>query len=154
MWGSVSCPTCSPGRPESNRRPSDWWDWRATAALKVKPFLSQLDLERAIHAFISSRLDYCNALYVGLSLSSISRLQLVQNAVARFLTSTSRCEHFISVLSSLRWLPVRFRIDFKLLLFVFNAMNGLGPSYLSQIWTFLQLWQSLALLWSAYVRGP
>ena len=33
---------------------------------KVKPFLSQQDLEKAIHSFISSRLDYCNALYVGL----------------------------------------------------------------------------------------
>ena len=51
---------------------------------KVKPPLSRQDLEKAIHAFISSRLDYCNALYVGLSQSSISRLQLVQNAAARF----------------------------------------------------------------------
>ena len=103
---------------------------------KVKSFLSRQDLETAIHAFISSRLDYCNALYVGLSQSSISRLQLVQNAAARFLTGTSRREHITPVLSSLHWLPVRFRIDFKLLLFVFNAINGLAPSYLSDRLTF------------------
>ena len=103
---------------------------------KVKSFLSRQDLEKAIHAFISSRLDYCNALYVGLSHSSISRLQLVQKAAARFLTGTSRREHITPVLPSLHWLPVRFRIDFKLLLFVFNAINGLAPSYLSEILTF------------------
>ncbi|XP_032366676.1 LOW QUALITY PROTEIN: uncharacterized protein LOC116685831 [Etheostoma spectabile] len=102
---------------------------------KVQSFLSRQDLEKAIHAFISSRLDYCNALYVGLSQSSISRLQLVQNAAARFLTSTSRREHITPVLSSLHWLPVRFRIDFKLLLFVFNAIYGLAPSYLTEILT-------------------
>ena len=121
---------------------------------KVKSFLSQQDLEKAIHAFISSRLDYCNALYVGLSHSSISRLQLVQNAAARFLTGTSRREHITPVLSSLHWLPVHFRIDFKLLLFVFNAINGLAPSYLSEILTFSQLWQSPALFGSASARGP
>lgn len=100
----------------------------------MKPFLSWQDLEKAVHAFISSRLDYCNALYVGLCQSSILHLQLVQNAVARFLTGTSRHEHITPVLSSLHWLPVRFRIDFKLL-FVFNAINGLAPFYLSEILT-------------------
>lgn len=39
------------------------------------------------------------------------------------------------VLSSLHWLPVRFRIDFKLVLFVFHTVNGLAPSYLSEILT-------------------
>jgi len=102
---------------------------------KVKPFLNRQDLEKAIHAFISSRLDYCNALYVGLSQSSIGRLQLVQNAAARFLISMSRREHISPVLSSLHWLPVRFRIDFKLVMFVFKAINGLAPTYLSEILT-------------------
>ena len=58
---------------------------------KVKLFLSRQDLEKAIHALISSRLDYCNALYVGVSQSALSRLQLVQNAASRLLTN--RREH-------------------------------------------------------------
>ena len=94
---------------------------------KVKSFLSRQDLNKAIHAFINSRQDYCNALHVGLSQSSISRLQLVQNAAVRFLTNTSRREHITPVLSSLHWLPVRSRIDFKLLLFVFNALMAWLP---------------------------
>ena len=102
---------------------------------KVKSFLSQQYLQKANHAFISSRLDYCNALYVGLSQSLISRLQLVQKAAARFLTGTSRREHITPVLLSLHRLPVHFRIDFKLLLFVFYTTDGLAPSYLSKILT-------------------
>ena len=53
---------------------------------KVKPFLAHQHFEAVIHAFITSRLDYCNALYFGVSQSSLARLQLVQNAAARLLT--------------------------------------------------------------------
>ena len=50
---------------------------------KIKPFLPPKQLEMLIHAFISSRLDYCNALYVGIDQSLLRRLQLVQNSAAR-----------------------------------------------------------------------
>ncbi len=73
---------------------------------KIKPFLNRSDLEKAIHAFISSRLDYCNAFYVSVSQSSLSRLQLVQNAAARLLTNTRKREHITPILYSLHWLPV------------------------------------------------
>ena len=86
-----------------------------------------------MHAFITSRLDYCNALYLGASQASISRLQLVQNAAARLLTGTRRQEHITPVLASLHWLPVRFRVDFKILLFAFKCLNGLAPTYLSDL---------------------
>ena len=58
------------------------------------------------------------------------RLQLVQNAAARMITKTRKREHITPVLASLHWLPVVFRIDFKILLLVFKALNGLAPSYL------------------------
>ena len=100
---------------------------------KIKPFLSAHDLEIVIHALISSRLDYCNSLYSGISQSSLSRLQLVQNAAARLLTGTRRRDHITPVLASLHWLPVRFRIQFKILLFVYKALNGLAPPYISEL---------------------
>lgn len=82
---------------------------------KIKHFLTQSDLAKVMHAFIYSRLDYCNALYSGINSTSIHRLQLVQNAAARLLTSTRRHEHITPVLASLHWLPITFRIDFKIL---------------------------------------
>ena len=100
---------------------------------KVKPFLSFSSFEQAIHAFISSRLDYCNALYIGINQNALSRLQLVQNSAARLLTGTKKRAHITPILASLHWLPVSFRIDFKILLFVFKAVNGLAPTYISDL---------------------
>ena len=49
------------------------------------------------------------------------------------LTKTRRRAHITPILKSLHWLPVSFRIDFKVLLLVFKSLNGLGPSYLSHL---------------------
>jgi len=91
------------------------------------------DFEKVIHCFISTKLDYCNALYIGVSQASLSRLQLVQNAAARLLTRTGRREHITPVLASLHWLPVNFRIQLKMLLFAYKALNGLAPPYLADL---------------------
>ena len=80
---------------------------------KVKPYLPPNDFERVIHMFITSRLDYCNSLYVGLDQSSLRHLQLVQNAAAWLLTGKRRHQdHITPVLASLHWLHVSFRIEF------------------------------------------
>ena len=100
---------------------------------KVKSILPRPDLEKLIHAFITTRLDYCNALYVGIGQAPIARLQLVQNAAARLLTRTHRHEHITPILASLHWLPVHHRIHFKLLLYVYKCLNGLAPPYLAQL---------------------
>ncbi len=95
---------------------------------KVKPFLSRKNLGTAIHAFITSRFDYCNSLY-----SSISCLQLVQNVAARLLEGKRKYEHITPILMSLHWLPVKYRIDFKIVLFVYKALNNLAPQYLTDL---------------------
>ncbi|KAK0146594.1 hypothetical protein N1851_014100 [Merluccius polli] len=100
---------------------------------RVKGFMSQTDQEKLIHAFISSRLDYCNGLLTGLPQQSIKQLQLIQNAAARVLTRTKRSEHITPVLKSLHWLPISYRIDFKVLLLVYKSLNGLGPEYMNDI---------------------
>jgi len=50
---------------------------------KLKPVLTRQDFEKVIRVFTTTRLDYCNGLYSGVSQSALSRLQLVQNAAAR-----------------------------------------------------------------------
>ncbi len=84
-----------------------------------------------IHAFITTRLDYCNSLYYGVNSSSIGHLQLVQNAAVRLLTRSKKIDCITPILISLRWLPVQFRIEFKILVFVYKSLHGLAPGYLS-----------------------
>ena len=100
---------------------------------RIKGLMSQQDLEKLVHAFIFSRLDYCNSVFAGLPKKSIRQLQLIQNAAARVLTRTKKVDHITPVLKSLHWLPVKQRIDFKILMLVYKALNGLGPKYMTDL---------------------
>ena len=102
---------------------------------RIKGLMSQQDLEKLVHAFVFSRLDYCNGVFTGLPKKSIRQLQLIQNAAARVLTKTKKVDHITPVLRSLHWLPVCQRIDFKILLLVYKALNGLGPKYITDLLT-------------------
>ncbi len=97
---------------------------------KNRPILSLREAETLIHAFMTSRLDYCNVLLSGFPAKSFQGLQMVQNVAACILTESSRFEHICPMLASLHWLPVQVRADFKVLLLTYKIVNGLGPSYL------------------------
>ena len=79
------------------------------------PFLEMLDLATVIHASVTSRLDYCNTLFVGLPLKTVQKPQLVQNSAARLLTGANYREHITHLLQELHWLPVCFQAQFKVL---------------------------------------
>ena len=49
----------------------------------VRSHFSRQSLETAIHAYVSTRLDYCNSLYIGLPDSTLRPLQFAQNFAAR-----------------------------------------------------------------------
>ena len=68
--------------------------------------------ESLVHAFVSCRLDYCNALLYSIADGQLQRLQSVQNAAARLVTGTRRTDYITPVLQSLHWLPVRQRVTF------------------------------------------
>ena len=70
-------------------------------------FLEMLGLATVTHALVTSRLDYCNTLYVGLPLKMVRKLQLVKNSAAKLLTGSSYREHITHLLQELHWLPVR-----------------------------------------------
>ena len=100
---------------------------------KIKPILSRQHFETVINAFVTTLLDYYNVLYVGVSGSSITHLQMVQNAAAHLLTGTRKYGHIFPILASLYWLPIQFRIHFKILLFAFKYLKGLALPYHSEL---------------------
>jgi hypothetical protein len=82
-------------------------------------------------AFVTSRLDYCNSLYYGVTDRLMSRLQSVQNAAARLVSGLGRRDHITPTLRRLHWLPVRQRVNFKLATLVFRSLAGTAPAYIS-----------------------
>ena len=96
----------------------------------IRKFLTPRACEQLLHALISSRLDFCNAILFGLTKRQLDRLQSLQNSSARLLTFTPRMSSITPVLHSLHWLPVRKRIHFKLMLLVYRALNGISPQYI------------------------
>ncbi|KAF7250405.1 Vacuolar protein sorting-associated protein 13A [Varanus komodoensis] len=99
---------------------------------QLRPYLEYDCLATVTHALVTSRLDFCNALYVGLPLKMVRILQLVQNRAARLLTGTGRYVHMTPVLRQLHWLPIEVRAQFKVLVITYKALNGLGPGYLKE----------------------
>ena len=100
---------------------------------RIKQYLTPECLKTLVHAFITSKLDYCNSLYLGCPDYVISSLQSVQNATARLITGTRKYDHITPVLFNLHWLPVYQRIKFKVLLIIYKAKHGSSPSYITDL---------------------
>lgn len=66
----------------------------------------------------------------GATLKRISKLQLVQNAALRTVLVALRVVHVTPLFHKLHWLPVWFRVEFKVIDIIFKALNGTGPDYL------------------------
>ena len=84
-------------------------------------------------AIVGLRLDYCNSLLAGTSVSNLARLQLVQNPIARVVAQKSRFCHITPILADLHWLPVCHRISFKIATIAFRVLHFQQPSYLAAI---------------------
>ena len=96
---------------------------------QLRPYLDVGALTKLIHALVISRIDYCSALYMGLPLRLMCKLQMVQNSAARLITGVKKFQHISPTLAALHWLPVHFHIDFKVMMITLKAL-GLRPRYL------------------------
>ena len=73
------------------------------------------------------------ALLYGLPASVIQRLQRIQNTAARVATRRKKHDHITPTLETLHWLPIHYRVQYKVLLYVFKALKQEAPLYLEEL---------------------
>ena len=145
--GSIRVGDCNVSTVTSARNLGSWFDSKLSMSThitklssssfyylynirRIRKYLSRRCTETLVHAFITSRIDYCNSLLYGLPDYRINKLQRIQNAAARLICQQSTFCHITPLLFYLHWLPVKFRIEFKILLITFKALKGLAPTYI------------------------
>ena len=100
---------------------------------RIRPYLDKASAERLIHAYVTSRLDINNGLLFNLPENILANLQRLQNTAARLLCMKPKHCHITPLLQELHWLPVKERINYKILLMCFKCLKGMGPSYLTSM---------------------
>ena len=73
---------------------------------RIRKYLSREATETVVHAFVTSKLDYCNSLLYALPKFLIAKLQSVQNSAARLVCKTRKFDHVTPTLVELHWLPI------------------------------------------------
>ena len=100
---------------------------------KIRCYLNKQSLACIIHAFVTCRLDYGNALLCGYTGTQIQKLQRVQSVAARLISGHRKYDHITPVLKDIHWLPVVQRINFKVVITVYKAIHNTAPAYLQEL---------------------
>ena len=102
---------------------------------RIRGHLTQDAAKKLVNATVTSRLDYCNSLLAGIGKGLLYRLERVQHSAARLIHCVSKhdCVDIDDLLHDLHWLPIRFRIDFKIAVIAFKSINGQAPGYIDAL---------------------
>ena len=90
-----------------------------------------------VHAFVASRIDYCNVMLAGAPKIMTDKLQRVLNAAARVISGTRKFDRGSSAVrhSELYWLDIPEWIIYKLGVMTYGWQHGTAPQYLADCCT-------------------
>ena len=90
-----------------------------------------------VHSLVTSRLDYSNALLCGARDNVIKQLERVQSIAERVVCKKYTNDHssVTELLWGLHWLPIKARVQYKILLLVYKAINTGTLPYLAALLT-------------------
>ena len=135
----LGCFTCAPLFPRLSPK---WWTLESTlriliSALKLFSFARTRNFTdgkdmRATSARLYYQSDWLLEQFVIRS-KQLDKIQRAQNTAGRIIFRLPKFCHITPSLFSLHWLPVRYRIDFKICLLTFKAIHGSAPSYLREL---------------------
>ena len=103
---------------------------------RIRKFINTATCHHVACAIVLSSIDYCNALFTCLSAKNTSRLQHLQNSGARLVFAVGRRTEAEPLLRTLHWFPVPQRVTFKILLYVYKALNEQAPLYITELFSY------------------
>ena len=103
---------------------------------KIRKFLTTETTKALFHAFVTSKIDYCNSLLYGAPKYLLHRFQQVLNCGARIVYRSKKYDHITPLLMELHWLPIEQRINFQILLITFKTLHNQAPTYLTDLLTY------------------
>ena len=101
----------------------------------IRPHLTLEATATLVNSLITSRLDYMNSILVGIPIALRRKLELIQNNAARLVFQKKKRDHITPLLKSLHWLPIDFRIQFKINLLTYKSLHDFSPVYLTSALT-------------------
>ena len=119
------------------RHPKDSAYYHLFRIANIRASLTTVACKTLVHALVISRVDYGNALLYGITDRLLHRLEMIQHSAARIIMCIKRHDRqsITAVLRQLHWLPVKWPINYKIVVLVFRALHGLAPAYVSTLIT-------------------
>ena len=113
-------------------------NYHLRAIRHIRPFLTIEHSGMLMRCLLLSRIDYCNSIFYNITNHQISRLQRLMNRAARLALNIdySPYKHHqpsISHLVKLHWLPISYRIHFKIALLTYKTLATSSPAYLHNL---------------------
>ena len=91
-------------------------------------------IQSVVHAFICTRVDFSNNLLYGTRAYLLDRLKSILNSAARLILRIGKYDPISAAIRrDLHWLPVPFRVRYKLNSITSNCLAGRAPEYLIKL---------------------
>ena len=101
----------------------------------IRSILNEDTTHTLVLGLITNHLDYCNAIFYGLPEVDLKRLQRVQNIAAKLVLNKSCRDSVTKCMFHLHCLPIKSRIDYKILTLTHTYVYGEAPKYLTDLIT-------------------
>ena len=89
----------------------------------IKDFVNRKNFVTLVHSLITSKVDYCNSLFIGLPNVILKMVEFVLNRAARLIFKLPPRVPTTSSLIELHCLPLKARVEFKICLIAFKALK-------------------------------
>ena len=97
---------------------------------KIRSSLNKDCTKIIVSSLITPHFDYCNGMLCGTSERNLNKLQTAQNAAVRLIEKLKKRDHITEKRKQLHWLPIRARIEYKLISLAWKINNKCAPKYL------------------------